>query len=148
MPIGALRCETPHVGLPGANKEEKLVEVAVTRQFRLLRRQPGVLRQLPRRQRLQRYHCHPRFRGQHLQSLCCCRLALRTRTARETAKAHGFRWTQVEIALRKVNSAASFRDEGVAMTEPSAWIVNLQAGAGGVAVDRHGAMLQLLAALL
>jgi hypothetical protein len=70
-------------------------------------------------------------------------LALRNRQARETAKAHGFRWTQVEIALRKVNSAASFRDEGVAMTEPSAWIVNLQAGAVGDPDDRHRQMFQL-----
>src|SRR6266436_6889078 len=125
MPIVALRRETLHVGLCGASKEEKLVEVTVTRQFRLLCRQAGVLRQLPRRQRAQRHHRHARFRGQLLQSLCCCRLGLRNRQTRETAKAHGFRWTQVEIALRKVNSAASFRDEGVVMTELSAWIVNL-----------------------
>src|SRR5713226_1097420 len=142
MPIGALRSETPHFGLCGASKEKELVEVTVTRQFRLLRRQAGVLRQFPRRQRAQRHHRNAGFRGQLIQSLSCGWLRLRNRQARETAKAHGLRRTQVEIALRKVDAAASFRDEWVVMAKLSAWIVNLQAGAGGNPDDRDGRVFQ------
>src|SRR5713226_504764 len=142
MPIGALRSETPHFGLCGASKEKELVEVTVTHQFRLLRRQAGVLRQFPRRQRPQRHHRNAGFRGQLIQSLSCGWLRLRNRQTRETAKAHGLRRTQVEIALRKVDAAASFRDEWVVMAKLSAWIVNLQAGAGGNPDDRDGRVFQ------
>src|SRR5216683_5985480 len=142
MPIGALRSETPHFGLCGASKEKELVEVTVTRQFRLLRRQAGVLRQFPRRQRPQRHHRNAGFRGQLIQSLSCGWLRLRNRQTRETAKAHGLRRAQVEIALRKVDAAASFRDEWVVMAKLSARIVNLQAGAGGNPNDRDGRVFQ------
>src|SRR5260370_35476509 len=131
MPIRAYLNATPDVGLSDASKEEKLVEVAVTHQFCVLRRQGCVLRQLPRRQRPHRHYRNAGFRGQRLQSFRCRRLGRRNRQACETAKAHGFRRTQVEIAFRKVNSAASFRDEWMVMAQFSAWIINLQAGGGG-----------------
>src|ERR1700732_3438248 len=120
MPLRALRNKTLHFILCSASKEENLVEVAVTHQVRLLRRQSGVLHQLPGREGLQWHDGHMRFLSQLLQCLGCPRLWLRDRHARESAKSQRLRRTQVEIALRKVHAAASFRDEGMVMAQLSA----------------------------
>src|SRR6266436_5851633 len=54
----------------------------------------------------------------------------------------------MEIALGKVNSAASFRDEWVVMAQFSAWIINLQAAARGNPNHRDGRVVQLRAELV
>jgi len=54
----------------------------------------------------------------------------------------------VEIAFRKVNSAASFRDEWMVMAQFRRGSSNLQAGAGGNPNHRDGRVVQLRAELV
>src|SRR6266478_948874 len=54
----------------------------------------------------------------------------------------------MEIALGKVNSAASFCDEWVVMAQFSAWVINLQAAARGNPNHRDGRVVQLRAELV
>ena len=119
------------VGFGGSGEEKQLVEIAHANLFGFAGGQSGVLYQFTRREAAKRDGCDAEISGKFLQGFGGGGLRLGDGDTGEAPEANGATGFEMEIVFREIDAATAFSDEGIAVAEAAARLIELCPGSAG-----------------